>query len=193
LVIPILLLGCQNQVSDSDADGWNDERERIEGTNPNSVDSDRDGFSDPKDWGPLDDSVPDDSVKTGDSVLENEAVEGAIEDWADGNIYGISRDIGDVIKVPVAKDAVTQAIKAAMQTTLQWKISYVDRFDGGQQHNAKVLLEMVLRIPTVEFQDMIPKGDIADYQINVTYDLKIGEGKVTNSEMDTKSFRATHE
>ena len=194
LVILILLSGCQDQVSDSDGDGWNDEREKIEQTNPNLADSDKDGFSDPKDWKPLNASVPDDSAKTVDSILENKAIEGTVEDWANNDLYGVSRDIGDAIKVPVVKDALTQAIKLAMQTTLQWQILHVDKLNRSQQYNAKVTLEMVLKFPNIEIQDMIPKGvDIVNYHINVTYNLGIEGDKVTSSEMDIKSFSATLE
>ena len=53
LIMLSMVLGCQAQIVDSDEDGWDDEREAVEGTNPNNMDSDEDGFSDPRDWEPI--------------------------------------------------------------------------------------------------------------------------------------------
>ncbi|GEM_PF-5875974 len=43
---------------DSDGDGWNDEQEKIAGTDPYKKDTDGDGYWDPKDSNPLDANIP---------------------------------------------------------------------------------------------------------------------------------------
>ena len=43
---------------DSDGDGWTDAQENIAGTDPNSVDTDDDGYWDPQDPNPLDPGIP---------------------------------------------------------------------------------------------------------------------------------------
>ena len=51
-------LPLETSVADSDGDGWTDDQEKVAGTNPNSVDSDDDGYWDPMDPNPLDPSIP---------------------------------------------------------------------------------------------------------------------------------------
>jgi len=199
----LLLPGCQNQVEDTDGDGWDNEREAVEGTNSNKRDSDDDGFSDPRDCEPVNILIPDDSEKTANSLIENGAIESIVKSWANNNIYGISRDIGDFIQVPVAKDALAQFIQTAMEKALKWHILHVDK-SNRVQHNVKVTLEMNIKVPTAEFkdivsgdievQDIISKGvDIANYRISVIYDLGIEDGKLISSEIDDESSGATLE
>src|SRR5438034_6610438 len=44
--------GASNPGADSDGDGWTDDEEADEGTDPNQVDSDSDGVNDPEDGWP---------------------------------------------------------------------------------------------------------------------------------------------
>ena len=45
-------------IPDSDGDGWNDEQEKIAGTDPYKKDTDDDGYWDPKDPNPLNPNIP---------------------------------------------------------------------------------------------------------------------------------------
>ncbi|MDD2777661.1 MAG: hypothetical protein PHS47_01805 [Methanocellales archaeon] len=45
-------------IPDSDGDGWNDEQEKLAGTDPYKKDTDGDGYWDPKDPNPLDANIP---------------------------------------------------------------------------------------------------------------------------------------
>ena len=202
LMVISMVLGCQSKVIDSDKDGWDDEREAVEGTNPNKMDSDNDGFSDPRDCEPVNAFVPDDSEKTADSLSANEAIESAVKSWANTDIYGIARDIGDFIRIPVAKDVLAQLIQTAMGKALKWQILHVDKSNWANRYEAKVALEMNILVPTanfkdivsgdIELKDIISKGiDTANYRINVIYDLGIEDGKVVNSEIDAESTGAT--
>jgi beta-lactamase superfamily II metal-dependent hydrolase len=63
-LVPILILalvlgavGCEAE-EDSDGDGWPDSQEISAGTDPESVDSDGDGYWDPHDPNPLDANIP---------------------------------------------------------------------------------------------------------------------------------------
>ena len=66
LIILCLLLGttsCEyleeiDSQLDSDGDGWTNAQEKIAKTDPNSVDTDEDGYWDPHDPNPLDPSIP---------------------------------------------------------------------------------------------------------------------------------------
>jgi len=51
---------------DSDGDGWSNEKERLVGTNPYSVDSDNDGINDPQDSNP---TVPEKKIPGFEAVL----------------------------------------------------------------------------------------------------------------------------
>jgi len=56
----LLSSGCigQDEVVDSDGDGWDDEQEQLAGTDPTNVDTDGDGYWDSKDENPLDSDIP---------------------------------------------------------------------------------------------------------------------------------------
>lgn len=63
LCLLLLATSCQDleglsSSSDSDGDGWSDAQERVAGTDPRSVDTDKDGYWDPHDPNPLDANVP---------------------------------------------------------------------------------------------------------------------------------------
>ena len=51
-------LGELGSTVDSDGDGWTNAQEKIAGTDPNSVDTDDDGYWDPHDPNPLDPNIP---------------------------------------------------------------------------------------------------------------------------------------
>ncbi len=53
LIITSMLASTPTPQLDSDGDGWSDDKERIIGTNPYSVDSDNDGINDPQDPNPI--------------------------------------------------------------------------------------------------------------------------------------------
>ena len=55
LLIILFISGCINAMDfkKSDGDGWSDEQERINMTNPNDLDTDHDGIRDSKDSNPL--------------------------------------------------------------------------------------------------------------------------------------------
>ncbi len=59
----VIISSCQeleqfSSTIDSDGDGWPDTQEKIAGTNPQKVDSDDDGYWDPRDPNPLDPNIP---------------------------------------------------------------------------------------------------------------------------------------
>ena len=51
-------LGELGSTVDTDGDGWTNDQEKTVGTNPNSVDTDDDGYWDPHDPNPLDPNIP---------------------------------------------------------------------------------------------------------------------------------------
>lgn len=173
---------------DADGDGWTDLQEISAGTDPHNQDTDSDGYWDRLDPNPLDATIPSAVIP----VLDPEVtVQTAVDEWARDNIAEISGEIAALVTAgtPVASHVVANLIESTLLEDIGWSIESVDPLPGKEKYIGRVRFAFPLEYgPTIVEWD--PLG-WRQYRIYVEYEVTIDSGRVTNSTIDTSSFRMT--
>ncbi len=190
LVISALVASaCGVKVTDTDGDGWSDEKETVVGTDPHNVDMDNDGYSDPKDGDPKDTKVPDSSEKTQETLMKNREIELAIGEWIDNDLFSILQDIGEEIRLPIAKDVVAKALETAAHSTIQYKIIEVEMPPTSQEYAVTTRLSIFPMLPKWPNKENELLPSLQRYEISIEYKLSIVGNKVVNEDVDIHSFQ----
>ena len=110
-------------------------------------------------------------------------VESAVQDWVVANVDELSEQIGSQVTgdLPLARDIVAKAIETALLAWLEFSVESVEPLEGTDGCSARVKLEFPLEVE-------IPLVGKKGYRINVSYDIIVEDGKVTDSDIDLDSF-----
>jgi len=173
------------------------------GTNPKSIDTDNDGFSDPHDGFPLDLDKPTNHINFKDYQINNPKVEYAITKWLKDDELDVIKDITDRIPVQVAADLIYEILYNAIQKALNWQIAKVTESINEKDVNIYVKINLPVTLPDASWsnkpkfsltklpeisKENLPKFGLKRYNISLSYNLIYYDNSIIDYEIDIDSF-----